>query len=478
MYEKKDKLKAYKIINELYKSNNSLSVTLTGSYSEHFNINKAGDIDIVVICKKFNKKYFDYCVNKLKKIKKTLFKKDINLIINSTFGPIKFYKKNSIVFHLMIYDLNSHIEHTIKSPFTCYDWERSKIFVGKSLKELSPVFRLQLRDFYEARRSTQEYMTDIIKNRISYREYIFKENKYLLQKKYFAIDEINKRDFIYHTIKFLLINLIKYEENVNNKIKETKIDKKFQEINKNIFLLKQFKELRKLKKNKSTKNIKNPKNLAIKFMNNFNKYIKNKFNSIQKIYFIRHKKTSLNKNIFLGQKMNPGIKDKKISMELEKLKFDMCISSPSKRCQDTARLIFKKANILINNDLKEIDYGKVENLTYIELKKNYPDIIRKWSKGKDPKFPNGESTTDVLKRLKKFTNTLINQKKIKSKKNILVTTHNVVLRTLIGSIFNIKMNKWFNIIIDYSDLLEFNFYKNKLRSNINRAKFLKIFSNL
>ena len=43
-------------------------------------------------------------------------------------------------------------------------------------------------------------------------------------------------------------------------------------------------------------------------------------------------------------------------------------------------IIFKKANILINNDLKEIDYGKVENLTYIELKKNYPDIIRKWSR--------------------------------------------------------------------------------------------------
>ena len=156
----------------------------------------------------------------------------------------------------------------------------------------------------------------------------------------------------------------------------------------------------------------------------------------------------------------------------------MCISSPSKRCKDTASLIFKKASLLINKNLKEIDYGKAENLTYIELKKNYPDIIKKWSKGKDPKFPGGESTTDVLKRLNKFTNYLINQKKIKSKKNILVTTHNVVLRTLIGSIFNIKMNEWFNIIINYTDLLEFNIDNNKLRSNINRLKFLKIFSNL
>ena len=49
MYVNKDKLKAYKIIKELYKNKNSLSVTLTGSYSEHFNLNKAGDIDIVVV---------------------------------------------------------------------------------------------------------------------------------------------------------------------------------------------------------------------------------------------------------------------------------------------------------------------------------------------------------------------------------------------------------------------------------------------
>ena len=40
------------------------------------------------------------------------------------------------------------------------------------------------------------------------------------------------------------------------------------------------------------------------------------------------------------------------------------------------------------------------------------------------------------------------------------------------------MNEWFNIIINYTDLLEFNIDNNKLRSNINRLKFLKIFSNL
>ena len=131
---------AFKFINSIKNNNkNTLSVTLVGSFSDNLNTKKAGDVDIIIICKKLDKYYFDNCLLQLKKLKKKYFGKKDKLIINSTFGPIKFYKENTIVFHVMIYDLKSHIEHTIKSPFTCYDWERSNIFVGKSLKELCPV---------------------------------------------------------------------------------------------------------------------------------------------------------------------------------------------------------------------------------------------------------------------------------------------------------------------------------------------------
>ena len=65
-----------------------------------------------------------------------------------------------------------------------------------------------------------------------------------------------------------------------------------------------------------------------------------------------------------------------------------------------------------------------------------------------------------------------------SQPNILILTHNVVLRCLIGSKFGIKMKDWFKININYFDLLEFRLEKNKLRPNINRIKFLDIFSNI
>ena len=217
---------AFEILKNLKKNKNSLSVTLTGSYSEHFNVNKAGDVDIVIICKKLNKKYFNQCISILKKLKKEYFN-SYDLIINSSFGPIKFYKENTIVFHLMIYDLKSHIDHTIKSPFTCYDWERSKVYLGKSLRELSPVFNLQFRDFSEARRGVFEYLKDLSKNKISYREYSFRGNKVKIIKKYFKINKLNKRDFIYHIIKFLIINYIKYETQKKLKVSQKNINKKF-----------------------------------------------------------------------------------------------------------------------------------------------------------------------------------------------------------------------------------------------------------
>ena len=84
MITQKNKKIAYKIIRELYKNKNSLSVTLTGSYSEHFNFDRAGDIDIVIVCKKLNREYFNDCLKKTKSFQKKIFKNKRNVIVNST----------------------------------------------------------------------------------------------------------------------------------------------------------------------------------------------------------------------------------------------------------------------------------------------------------------------------------------------------------------------------------------------------------
>ena len=467
---------AYKIIKSLNKDDNSISVTLTGSYSEHFDTKRAGDIDIIIVCKKLNKTFFNKCISKLKILKRKYFNNDYDLMINSTFGPIKYYKKNTIVFHLMIYDLDSHIKHTINSPFTCYDWERSKIYVGKSLKELSPVYKLQYRDFSEARRSTKEYLNDLSKNRISYREYVFKKSKYKIVKKYFKIDQLNKRDFIYHIINFLLINYIKYERQANLKIDNKSIEKKFLDIVNSKKILDKFIKLRNFKNNKNKLSINDPKKFALNFINKFDDYIK-KRKTINQFFFSRHKKTTLSNKIFLGQKLDPNIIDKKNQSEFIKINFDNCFSSPASRCFDTAKIVYSKRKIIVSNYLKEIDYGDVEGSTVKELSQKYPNIPKMWNLGLDPKFPNGESLKDVSIRLDKFLKQIIKMVSISKKSNYLIFSHNVVLRCLIGKIFKINRKEWFRININYFDLLEFQLERGKLLSNIDRNKYLSIFKN-
>ena len=468
---------AFKFINSIKNNNkNTLSVTLVGSFSDNLNTKKAGDVDIIIICKKLDKYYFDNCLLQLKKLKKKYFGKKDKLIINSTFGPIKFYKENTIVFHVMIYDLKSHIEHTIKSPFTCYDWERSNIFVGKSLKELCPVYNLQLRDFSEARRNVREYLNDLSKNRISYREYDFKNKKVKLVKKYFKIDDLNSRDFIFHIIKFLLINFIKYQKQKNKIVYKRVIEKKFLEIVKSKIDLQNFNKLKQYKKQKKLLSISEPKKLAIRFINKFENHIKAQ-NKINKVFFSRHKKTKLNKNIFLGQKLNPNIINHNTSNEFKNLNFNKCYSSPSIRCLQTASIVAEKKKIISDNNLKEIDYGDVEGLNYKELKKQFPHIIKKWSKDKDPKFPNGESLNDVSNRLNNFIKSIMTLNKNNKEMNFIIFTHNVVLRCLIGNIFKIHKSKWYKINIDYFNLMEFELRKNYLLSNIDRNKFHTLFKN-
>ena len=231
--------------------------------------------------------------------------------------------------------------------------------------------------------------------------------------------------------------------------------------------------MRKFKNEKNNLNIDRPIKFALNFLKKYNIFIESNIKKSNKLFFVRHKKTSLKKNLFLGQKLNPHILNNKINKDLKNINFDYCYSSPSKRCLETANLIFKK-KIQISNLIKEIDYGYAEGLTYNEIKKKFYYLIKDWYKKKDPRFPNGESTSDIFNRLKKF---LVQIKKNKNKK-ILVVTHNVFLRCLIGNQFNIFKHQWHNIEINYSELLEFIIFKNTIRSNIKRDKIYKILNKI
>ena len=68
-------------------------------------------------------------------------------------------------------------------------------------------------------------------------------------------------------------------------------------------------------------------------------------------------------------------------------------------------------------------------------------------------------------------------KKDKSKKNIAVVTHNVIL-SLIGSEFKILPNKWHKINVNHLDKIEFIYFKGKILPNLSRRRFCEGFFNV
>ena len=87
------------------------------------------------------------------------------------------------------------------------------------------------------------------------------------------------------------------------------------------------------------------------------------------------------------------------------------------------------------NELNEINAGIYENMTFEEFKINYPNEYNKRINNKlNYKYKNGESYVDLINRtdsiIKKITNT---------NDDILIISHQAILRVLIGRLLNKKL---------------------------------------
>jgi len=159
------------------------SGTIVGSFVDKPGIEGLSDVDIVVIVDKLNKSKFEHILTRFKELKPVIeLNFDKKVLINTCFGPLKFNVGDNIVLHLMVYDIEGHKLHCLMSPFTCYDWQRSDTFVKKHMSELYAICGLSVSDFFNSRRSINDYIKDIEARRISYRKYTFDDNGALSEK--------------------------------------------------------------------------------------------------------------------------------------------------------------------------------------------------------------------------------------------------------------------------------------------------------
>ncbi len=453
---------------------NIISLSFVGSFTGKKKLSEINDIDLIIIVKNLNSKNLSKIKNQIKKIKiSNYFKDKKKIYINDTFGPLKFKNKNNLVIHLMVYDIDGHKKHVIESPFTVFDWERSNKYKYKKMSEVLTVGNLQLRDFIKSRRGVNDYISDINKKSISYRYYSFNKEKYFLVKKKYKIKDKDKLEFYYHIVKNLINNFLKFKKQKNEILNLKKFGF---EIKKNFsydFYKKHFKNINILINQKVKIKLNNPKNFnnwIKKFLKDFQYQINYEVSNSKKIIFVRHLKTKLNDNSFLGQYRDPSILKNKT--KIKKKNFSIVFSSPLKRSIETAKK-FSNNKIITDKNLMEINYGQAEGLNINDLKIKFPYILQKWKKKQDPKFPNGENYRNVIKRQNIFLRKIINL----NHKQICVVTHNVFLRCLIGKFFNFPINKWHKLEIPHGLKLEFLIINKKIYPNINRNILKAIIKN-
>ena len=452
-------LKNNQLLNQL-----TQSVTIVGSFYTKNDISAFSDIDTIVIVEKLNQSVYDQIIELFTSISLEQFGlSGYQVIVNPTFGPLKFNQEKTLVFHVMIYDLSGHRKHVIDSPFTCYEWQQHTSIVGKNLQDIYPSNALSLMDISGTRRGFLSYQEDLEREAITYRSYQFINDEIVEEKKLFVLDSRHQHEYAYHILKFLMKNIfsIIYQKHIT--LDDANLAKQFSYFDsslQNIPYL--YGTLADIKSNSGKyrvgllSGVKEQVHLISQWFEGFHK-------NLPLLSFYRHLSTDLNDGRFLGSLSDPDINNSWIEKNLS---LEICYTSELKRSISTAKLL-SSCEQMVTPLLNEINYGKAEGMTYKELKNNFGEIIEAWDQQLDIRFPDGESLADVNTRLETFINEYIGRS---IHKDIGIVTHNVVIRILLAKLFSIPITLSYKFQIGHGEKITCRYWNGILIPELSREQ--------
>lgn len=155
-----------------------------------------------------------------------------------------------------------------------------------------------------------------------------------------------------------------------------------------------------------------------------------------RLYLVRHCETYLNSiKVYYGRtdcSLNKkGVLQAQQLMESFKgISIDTIISSPLKRCTETAEMLTSEleTEITLEPNFIELDFGLWEGLHYKEISEKYREQWEKWvNDWKNSSPPKGESFYEMLKRVQGALEKILNQHK---GQNVLIVSHKGCLQII------------------------------------------------
>lgn len=177
-----------------------------------------------------------------------------------------------------------------------------------------------------------------------------------------------------------------------------------------------------------------------------------------RLLLVRHGETELNSSLRYWGRSDVALSDiglkqaELLCYRLNSEKTDFIYSSDLKRALVTAQIIAGKHNLEVTAcpELREIDFGRLEGLTFDEISQLYPEVARMWME-RDPglAYPGGESLAELDRRVQLFKSRLDEHNE---EQTILIVAHSGVLRTLLCQLLCLEPRQRWQIRLDLASL--------------------------
>jgi len=185
---------------------------------------------------------------------------------------------------------------------------------------------------------------------------------------------------------------------------------------------------------------------------------------VAKLLIVRHGQTEFNHtNKFVGHTdadMSPEGYHQiaRLSKRLEKVKIDAVCSSNLRRAMTTAEIITAGRNLEIRAcpELREINYGDAEGLTFDEITHNFPAVGKAMVEQSCLiSFPGGECFSDLEIRIRKFISDL---DRYAPEQTVLIAGHSGPLTLLVCFLLGAAKESWWHLHMDNAGLSIVNTY--------------------
>jgi broad specificity phosphatase PhoE len=132
-------------------------------------------------------------------------------------------------------------------------------------------------------------------------------------------------------------------------------------------------------------------------------------------------------------------------------------SSDLKRAQQTAHLIGlnHRVPVQIERDVRELDHGELEGLTFAEIKANYSEFIHQWrTEPADVQVPGGERLADVAQRAWNGLNRIIQGH---TADETIAVSHNFPILSIICRLTGTPLNHYRTFHVDPCGVTRLNY---------------------